>query len=82
MRSRISTCAVVSWRRSIRRPDPYPCLALISTGPFYAVEVVVGDLGTFAGLRTDGQTRVLDPEISNVAADRPARGVRTCRRRD
>lgn len=43
-------------------PDftPNPCLAPISTGPFYAVEVVVGDLGTFAGLRTDAQTRVLD----------------------
>lgn len=43
-------------------PDvkPNPCLAPIETGPFYAVEVVVGDLGTFAGLRSDGQARVLD----------------------
>jgi succinate dehydrogenase/fumarate reductase flavoprotein subunit len=43
-------------------PDfkPNPCLAPIATGPYYALEVVVGDLGTFAGLRTDGQTRVLD----------------------
>lgn len=43
-------------------PDckPNPCLAPIQTGPFYAVEVVVGDLGTFAGLRTDGHARVLD----------------------
>ena len=43
-------------------PDfqPNPCLAPIRTGPFYAVEVVVGDLGTFAGLRSDGRARVLD----------------------
>jgi succinate dehydrogenase/fumarate reductase flavoprotein subunit len=39
---------------------PNPCLAPIQTGPFYAVEVVVGDLGTFAGLRSDGNARVLD----------------------
>ena len=37
-----------------------PCLAPISKGPFYAVEVVTGDLGTFAGLRSDGDARVLD----------------------
>ena len=43
-------------------PDfkPNPCLAPIETGPFYAVEVVVGDLGTFVGLKSDGQARVLD----------------------
>ncbi|WP_315833715.1 FAD-dependent oxidoreductase [Bradyrhizobium prioriisuperbiae] len=40
--------------------QPNPCLAPISTGPFYAVEVVVGDLGTFAGLRTDHHSRVID----------------------
>jgi succinate dehydrogenase/fumarate reductase flavoprotein subunit len=39
---------------------PNPCLAPIAAGPFYAVEVVVGDLGTFAGLRSDGNARVLD----------------------
>ncbi len=38
---------------------PNPCLAPIEAGPFYAVEVVVGDLGTFAGLRTDASARVL-----------------------
>ncbi|MEW6643375.1 MAG: FAD-dependent oxidoreductase [Pseudomonadota bacterium] len=40
--------------------EPNPCLAPIATGPFYAVEVVVGDLGTFAGLRSDQHSRVLD----------------------
>lgn len=45
-------------------PDfkPNPCLAPIATGPFFAVEVAVGDLGTFAGLRTDGNARVLDAQ--------------------
>ncbi|BAT58074.1 3-oxosteroid 1-dehydrogenase [Variibacter gotjawalensis] len=45
-------------------PDtkPNPCLAPIAQAPYYAVEVVVGDLGTFAGLRTDGDARVLDDE--------------------
>jgi succinate dehydrogenase/fumarate reductase flavoprotein subunit len=39
---------------------PNPCLAPIETGPFYAVEVVVGDLGTFAGIRANGNAQVLD----------------------
>ena len=45
-------------------PDvlPNPCLAPIETGPFYAVRVVPGSFGTFAGLKTDGHARVLDAE--------------------
>ncbi len=39
---------------------PNPCVAPIERGPFYAVKVVPGSFGTFAGLRTDGQARVLD----------------------
>lgn len=39
---------------------PDPCNAPIEQGPFYAVEIVPGSLGTFAGLRTDAQARVLD----------------------
>jgi succinate dehydrogenase/fumarate reductase flavoprotein subunit len=42
--------------------EPNPCLAPIATGPFYAVEVVVGDLGTFAGLRADQYSRVTDQD--------------------
>ncbi|MBO1074619.1 FAD-dependent oxidoreductase [Roseomonas marmotae] len=42
--------------------QPNPCLAPIAEGPFYAVEVVVGDLGTFAGLRSNGHAQVLDAE--------------------
>lgn len=43
-------------------PDvaPNPCLAPIVKPPFYAVRVVPGSFGTFAGLRTDGHARVLD----------------------
>lgn len=40
---------------------PNPCLAPIETGPFYAVKVIPGSFGTFAGLRTDAQARVLGP---------------------
>ncbi len=43
-------------------PDhhPNPCVAPIESGPFYAVRIVPGSLGTFAGLRTDPRARVLD----------------------
>jgi succinate dehydrogenase/fumarate reductase flavoprotein subunit len=39
-----------------------PCLAPIEQGPFYAVEVTPGSLGTFAGLKTDPHARILDAE--------------------
>lgn len=42
--------------------QPNPCLAPIVTAPFYAVRVIPGSFGTFAGLRTDGQARVLDEQ--------------------
>lgn len=38
---------------------PNPCVAPVQTGPFYAVQLVIGDLGSFAGLKTDAQARVL-----------------------
>lgn len=40
--------------------QPNPCVAPVEHGPFYAVRIVMGDLGTFAGIRTDAQARVLD----------------------
>jgi len=40
--------------------QPNPCVAPLGPGPFYAVRIVPGSLGTFAGLRTDAQARVLD----------------------
>lgn len=39
--------------------QPNPCMAPIETGPYYAIKLVVGEIGTFAGLATDAQCRVL-----------------------
>lgn len=39
---------------------PNPSLGPISKGPFYAVKIVPGSLGTFAGLKTDPQGRAID----------------------
>jgi succinate dehydrogenase/fumarate reductase flavoprotein subunit len=41
---------------------PNPSLAPIERPPFYAVKVLPGSFGTFAGLRTDPQSRVLDAD--------------------
>lgn len=41
---------------------PNPCLAPIEKAPFYAVRVIPGSFGTFAGLQTDGHARVLDDD--------------------
>ena len=41
---------------------PNPCVAPLENGPFYAIKLVVGDIGTFAGLVTDENTRVLDAD--------------------
>lgn len=46
---------------------PNPCVAPIVSGPFYAVKVVAGSLGTFAGLATDAHARVLDAAGAPVA---------------
>jgi predicted oxidoreductase len=37
---------------------PNPCMAAIEQGPFYAIRLVVGEIGTFAGLATDASCRV------------------------
>lgn len=39
---------------------PNPNLAPIDRGPFYAVKIIMGDLGTFAGLSVNGACQVLD----------------------
>ena len=39
---------------------PNPSLGPIEKGPFYAVRVVPGSFGTFAGLDVDGHSRALD----------------------
>ena len=37
-----------------------PCLAAIERAPFYAIAVEPGDIGTFAGLKTNARGQVLD----------------------
>ncbi|MBR0904953.1 FAD-dependent oxidoreductase [Bradyrhizobium liaoningense] len=41
---------------------PNPCIAPIDNGPFYAIKMVIGDLGTYAGIVTDENARALDAE--------------------
>jgi predicted oxidoreductase len=41
---------------------PNPCVKPIEKAPYYAIKVVVGDLGTYAGLTTDRHSRVLDAD--------------------
>lgn len=38
---------------------PNPNLGPLQTGPFYALRLVPGDIGTFSGIRTDASARVL-----------------------
>ncbi|GAB4521773.1 MAG: FAD-dependent oxidoreductase [Roseibium sp.] len=49
-------------------PDqkPNPCVAPITRAPFYAVRVVPGSFGTFAGLATDEFARVLRDDLSVI----------------
>jgi len=42
--------------------QPNPCVAPLDKPPYYAIRVVMGDLGTFAGIRTDACARVLGRE--------------------
>ncbi len=48
------------------RVKPNPSLAPIDHGPFYAVKIVPGDLGTKGGLVTDERARVLRPDGSVI----------------
>jgi succinate dehydrogenase/fumarate reductase flavoprotein subunit len=41
---------------------PNPCVAPITGGPFYAIKMVIGDLGTYAGIVTDADARALDAD--------------------
>lgn len=46
---------------------PNPCLAPLAHGPFYAIKLVVGDIGTFAGLVTNEHAQVLDDDRQPIA---------------
>ena len=60
-----------AYNRYLGDPDnmPNPCVKPIENGPFYAIRVVLGDLGSFVGHRTDASARVLDK------TDRPIPGL-------
>lgn len=60
-----------AYNRSLGDPNRkvHPCLGPIDEGPFYACEVLPGDIGTCGGLVTDEFARVLDHE------DRPIEGL-------
>ncbi|MBB4105300.1 FAD-dependent oxidoreductase [Allorhizobium borbori] len=51
-----------SFNRYLADPDnrPNPCVAPVEQGPFYAVKMEMGDLGTFDGLKTTVPGEVLD----------------------
>jgi len=44
-----------------------PCMAPLGKGPYYAVKVVAGSLGTFAGLKVNACAQVLDEQAHPVA---------------
>ena len=46
---------------------PNPCIAPIKDGPFYAIKMVIGDLGTYAGIKTDAHARALDAHGQPIA---------------
>jgi succinate dehydrogenase/fumarate reductase flavoprotein subunit len=57
-----------SFNRYLADPDnkPNPCVAPIQKGPFFALKVYMGDLGTFSGIPTDNYGKVLRPDGSKV----------------
>ena len=46
---------------------PNPCIAPIRDGPFYAIKMVIGDLGTYAGIKTDANAQALDADDQPIA---------------
>lgn len=45
---------------------PNPCMAPIKQGPYYAIKIVVGEIGTFAGLATNASCQVLTQDKQAV----------------
>jgi len=46
---------------------PNPCIAPLETPPFYAVRVVPGELGTFAGIATNANAQVVGSDGQPIA---------------
>ena len=57
-----------SFNRYLADPEnkPNPCVAPIQNGPFYAVKVIMGDLGTFDGIKTTAYGEVLKRDGSKI----------------
>lgn len=58
-----------SFNRYLADPahQPNPCVAPVQNGPYYAVKVIMGDLGTFDGVRTSVTGEVLRRDGSPIA---------------
>lgn len=57
-----------SFNRYLADPEhkPNPCVAPVEQGPFYAVHVLMGDLGTFDGIQTTVQGEALRADGSII----------------
>ena len=53
-----------AYQRFNGAPDhrPNPCVAPLNQQPFYAVRMIPSELGTFAGIATDANARVIDAD--------------------
>lgn len=60
-----------AYNRNLGDPSrkPNPCLAPLREAPFYAVEVVAGDIGTACGIKTNRYAQALDDN------DEPIKGL-------
>lgn len=58
-----------AFNRYLADPEnrPNPCVAPVQDGPFYAIKVVMGDLGTFDGIQTRVTGEVLRRDGSAIA---------------
>jgi len=58
-----------SFNRYLADPEqkPNPCVAPIVKGPFYAIKVIMGDLGTFDGIQTTVEGQVLRRDGASIA---------------
>ncbi|MBS7743497.1 MULTISPECIES: FAD-binding protein [unclassified Chelatococcus] len=55
-----------------RDHKPNPCIAPVEKGPFYALQLHTGDIGTALGLRANTNAQVLDGK------DKPIEGLYVC----
>jgi 3-oxosteroid 1-dehydrogenase len=58
-----------AYNRALGDPNHrvHPCLGPIDEAPYYAVQVVPGDIGTCGGLLTDEHARVIGPDDQPIA---------------